>query len=60
MESATQAIPSERVHDQISLNADHSGMVKFNNNFDGNYVSVVVRLRECVKNGLQVPDSLFL
>jgi hypothetical protein len=58
MASATQAIPSEKFHDQISLDADHSGMVKFNNEYDSKYVSVLVRLKECVENSCTASTAL--
>ncbi|KAF8541865.1 hypothetical protein BDD12DRAFT_730767 [Trichophaea hybrida] len=47
-ESATWATPNEALYDQVPINADHSAMVKFANRADGNYLSAIERLRECV------------
>jgi hypothetical protein len=48
MESATHAIPREAFHDQISLDTDHSGLVKFDNASEEKYLSVLVMLNQCM------------
>ncbi|KAI5793612.1 hypothetical protein FPQ18DRAFT_171791 [Pyronema domesticum] len=48
MESATHAIPREAFHDQISLDMDHSGLVKFDNASEEKYLSVLVMLNQCM------------
>jgi hypothetical protein len=46
------------LHDQISIDADHSGMVKFSSDHDPNYEIVFERLEECVQNGRDVRGSM--
>ena len=48
-ESATWALPTEAIHMQIPIDADHSTMVKYSDNHDPRYITVRVRLYECVK-----------
>jgi hypothetical protein len=53
MESATYAVPKEAFHDQISLDADHSEMVKYDLPSEERYIAVLMRLKECVQ---RVPE----
>lgn len=53
-ESATWAIPSEALHDQVPIDADHSAMVKFTDRADRNYLSAVQRLKECVEHAADI------
>jgi hypothetical protein len=48
-DSATWALPTEAIHMQIPIDADHSTMVKFSDNYDPHYITVRDRLYECVK-----------
>jgi hypothetical protein len=48
-ESATWALPTEAIHMQIPIDADHSTMVKFSDNYDAHYITVRDRLYECVR-----------
>ena len=48
-DSATWALPTEAIHMQIPIDADHSTMVKFSDNSDPDYSTVRDRLYECVK-----------
>jgi hypothetical protein len=48
-ESATQAIPGEKFHNQIPIQADHSTMVKYDEDDDGNYTIVRGKLVEVVQ-----------
>ena len=48
-ESATYALPTEAIHMQIPIDADHSTMVKFSDNYDPTYITVRDRLYDCVK-----------
>jgi hypothetical protein len=48
-DSATWALPTEAIHMQIPIDADHSTMVKFSDNYDSHYIIVRNRLYECVK-----------
>jgi hypothetical protein len=48
-DSATCALPTEPIHMQIPIDADHSTMVKFSDNYDPHYITVRDRLYECVK-----------
>jgi hypothetical protein len=48
-DSATWALPTEPIHMQIPIDADHSTMVKFSDNYDPHYIAVRDRLYECVK-----------
>jgi hypothetical protein len=54
MDSATYAVPEEAFHNQISLDADHSNMVKYGNPFEESYAAVVTKLKECVQT--KVPE----
>jgi len=47
-ESATLALPTEAIHMQIGIDADHSNMVKFTDNCDHHYITVRDRLLDCV------------
>lgn len=47
--SATWASPREKLHDQISIDADHSAIVKFTDPDDPHYQMVEGRLQDCVK-----------
>jgi len=48
-ESATWLLPTEAIHMQIPIDADHSNMVKFSDNNDRHYITVRDRLYECVR-----------
>jgi len=48
-DSATWALPTEAIHMQIPIDADHSNIVKFSDNYDHRYIAVRDRLHECVK-----------
>jgi hypothetical protein len=48
-DSATWALPTEAIHMQIPIDADHSNMVKFSDSYDPHYIAVRDRLYECVK-----------
>jgi len=48
-DSATWALPTDAIHMQIPIDADHSTMVKFPDNSDPHYITVRDRLYECVK-----------
>jgi hypothetical protein len=48
-DSATWALPTEAIHAQIPIDADHSAMVKYCDNHDPHYIAVRDRLYECVK-----------
>ena len=53
-ESATCALPSEAIHMQIPIDADHSTMVKFSDSHDPHYITVRDRLYECVKKAPEI------
>lgn len=56
--SATQAIPGEKFHNQIPIQADHSTMVKYDEDDDGNYTIVREKLVEAVQKLLgRVEDT---
>lgn len=46
---------NESLGDQVSINADHSNLVKFHDANDSMYVLVRTRLRDCVK---KAPDLI--
>jgi hypothetical protein len=46
---ATWALPTEAIHMQIPIDAEHSAIVKFSDNYDPHYIAVRERLYECVK-----------
>ena len=48
-DSATWALPTEAIHMQIPIDTDHSTLVKYCDNHDPHYITVRVRLYECVK-----------
>jgi len=48
-ESATFSLPTEAIHIQIGISADHSNMVKLSDPFDPNYKRIKDRLSECVE-----------
>jgi hypothetical protein len=48
-DSATWALPTEAIHMQIPIDADHFTMVKFSDSYDPHYIAVRGRLYECVK-----------
>jgi hypothetical protein len=48
--SATWALPTEAIHMQIPIDADHSTMVKYSDNYDPHYITVRDRLYRCVKS----------
>ncbi|KAI1744083.1 hypothetical protein F4680DRAFT_444115 [Xylaria scruposa] len=52
--SATHAGPDEKNYDQLSIDADHSDIVKFDNPSNPYYVVVVERLRKLVTLGPEV------
>jgi hypothetical protein len=47
-ESATHALPSEEFRDQISIDANHFDMVKYDTAYEGKYIVVFTRLKECM------------
>jgi hypothetical protein len=55
MDSATHAVPNEAFRHQISIDYNHSNMVKYDTPLDTKYVSVLVPLKECVKNCSEIP-----
>jgi hypothetical protein len=56
-DSATWALPTEAIHMQIPIDADHSTMVKFSDNYDTHYVTVRDRLYECVKRAPSIIEN---
>ena len=48
-ESAARALPTEAIHMQIPIDADHSSMVKYSDKYDPHYITVRDMLYECVK-----------
>jgi hypothetical protein len=56
-ESATFSLPTEAIHMQLGINADHSNMVKFTDRYDPNYTRVRDRLSECVKNAPSILEA---
>ena len=56
-ESATWALPTEAIHMQIPIDADHSNMVKYSDNHDPHYITVKVRLCECVKKAPSIIEN---
>ena len=56
-ESATFALPTEAMHQQIAIDADHSKMVKFTNRYDQSYKIVEGRLSECVKEAPNIIEA---
>jgi hypothetical protein len=49
MESATRAVPTEALHEQVPIDTDHSEMVKFRNMGDFNYITIKDRRSKCVQ-----------
>lgn len=49
--SATHAGPNEKNHDQLSIDADHSDIVKFDDESNHNYVVVAERICNLVSLG---------
>jgi len=58
-ESATFALPTEPIHMQLGIDADHSSMVKFADNSDHHYIRVRDRLSECVRNAPSIIEARF-
>jgi len=58
-ESATFALPTEPIHMQLGIDADHSNMVKFTDNCDHHYITVRDRLSECVRNAPSIIEARF-
>jgi len=56
-ESATFALPTEAMHQQIAIDADHSKMVKFTSRYDQSYKIVEGRLSECVKDAPNIIEA---
>ena len=56
-ESATFSLPSEAIHMQLGIDADHSNMVKFADNCDHHYIRVRDRLMECVGNAPNIIEA---
>jgi hypothetical protein len=56
-DSATWALPTEAIHMQIPIDADHSAMVKFSDNYDPHYITVRDRLCEYVKNAPSIIEN---
>jgi hypothetical protein len=56
-DSATWALPTEAIHMQIPIDADHSTMVKYSDNYDPHYITVRDRLYKCVKNAPALIES---
>ncbi|KAI5783495.1 hypothetical protein FPQ18DRAFT_266644, partial [Pyronema domesticum] len=56
-ESATQAIPGERFHNQIPMNVDHSAIVKYDEYDSGNFIIVRGKLEDCIKGAEVVMKS---
>ncbi|KAL7789036.1 hypothetical protein V8C37DRAFT_387023 [Trichoderma ceciliae] len=57
--SAIHAGPNEKSHDQLSINADHSEIVKFSNPSDPDYLIIESRMRELVANAPGVIKERF-
>ena len=47
--SATHSGPNEKIYDQLSINDDHSNMVKFDSRTNQDYTGIRSRVRDCVK-----------
>ncbi|KAI5788556.1 P-loop containing nucleoside triphosphate hydrolase protein [Pyronema domesticum] len=47
-ESATYAVPNEEFHNQISLDSDHSNIVKYDQSSDDRFIIVLTKLKEYV------------
>jgi len=43
-------MPNEEVHNQVSINSDHSQLVKFTSQDDHNYVAVRSKIKELIEN----------
>jgi hypothetical protein len=56
-DSATWALPTEAIHMQIPIDADHFAMVKYSDNSDHHYRTVRDRLYECVKKAHGVIEN---
>jgi len=56
-ESATFALPTEAIHMQIGIDADHSNIVKFPDNSDHNYITVRDRLLDCVGKARRIIEA---
>ena len=52
--SAIHAGPNEKSHDQLSIDADHSEIVKFDNPSNPDYVVVAERVRKLVALGPEI------
>ena len=57
--SATYAGINEKKYNQLSINADHSNIVKFSNSANEDYVIIQSRLSECVKDAPRVIQERF-
>ncbi|VUC26118.1 unnamed protein product, partial [Clonostachys rosea] len=57
--SATHAGPSEMTYDQISIDADHSGIVKFEDQSNPDYVIIASRLTQLVEKGPIIVKARF-
>jgi hypothetical protein len=44
----------EDVHNQISVNSDHSNLVKFTSRIDENYLAVSSKMRDMVKKAPEI------
>jgi hypothetical protein len=53
-ESATWFMSEEDVHNQISVNSDHSNLVKFTSRIDENYLAVSSKMRDMVKKAPEI------
>jgi hypothetical protein len=49
-DSAIWVLLTEAIHMQIPIDADHSTIVKYSDNYDPHYITVRDRLYKCVKN----------
>lgn len=57
--SATHSSHVEKPHNQISINADHSDIVKFTREDDPDYVTVASRIKTLVRDGPDVVRARF-
>ena len=57
--SAIYAGKNEKAYDQLSINADHSGIVKFSDPSDQDYVIIESRINELVADAPKVIKERF-
>ena len=58
-DSATGSASSEKFHDQIAIQANHSEMVKFNSPDNGDYRAVARRIGDLVRDAPKILRKQF-